>query len=93
MFDLNLEEIKKIDIKLRGSVYFKLYSFCYAISLILLVIFGILLSIAGSFGEIADKTELAYLFLLICFCFLFTFLYVFKRLDLIKKYYEKENEK
>lgn len=92
IFVLTFEEIKKVDIKLRGSGYFKLYTLCYAISLITLFLVGVALCFAVSIGELLAEDY--YLILLICFCILFTLLYFFKRFELIKQYYEEEkNEK
>lgn len=90
IFELNKNEIKKLNLELISTHYFKGYILSYSVIMVVSILFGMFITIASDFDKEMMLDEGMALLVLILFIALITIMFIFKMLDLVKQYYESK---
>ena len=90
IFELNKDEIKKLNLELIGTHYFKKYLLSYSLTLVISIFFGMFITMASDFDKEMILDEGMAMLILVLFVALITMLFLFKMNELIKQYYESK---
>lgn len=88
IFELNKQEVKKLNLELIGTYYFKRYLLSYSVIMVISILSGMFITMASDFDKEMMLDEGMAILILILFVALITILFLFKMLDLVKQYYE-----
>lgn len=92
IFELNDKEVKKLNLELIRTHYFKRYFVSYLVITLVSFLVVMLITMAGDFDKEIMLNELIIMFLFILYTGLISLLFLFKMFDLAKKYYVEKKK-